>query len=403
MPPWSSTASPAGTSDSGLASSYWLEDEAFVEDVREAIRLMYNQQPAASRRVLHPWLEQQPEHPLGAFWDGLELWWYILADLENEAFDDAFITYMEEANQKADRLLRGDRQHFDGLVLKALSNAFLARMYANRERWYKAFRSGRLAFNLLNTIERQYEEVAADAAFGFGLYSYFTAYLQDEYRLVRAISWMLPDGNRELGLRRLEKAAQDGIFLKPEATYFLGHVYLHYERDPDRAEPHLSALQEHYVRNGFFNRLVLRAYFRQRRYTEAKELTDALLQEYEKEIVYDEGVPQSSPEFMETARENAVLATLEELHTMRGQIYYQTFSFGEAVEAFEEVRALETQLAGAADRRHQRMATYQLGRSHLRTGNIEAARPLFEALKARDKDDGFTERAETQLRRIPSP
>lgn len=381
-------------------SDYWLQDEAFVEAAREAIQLMYNQESEASRRVLSPWLEEHPEHPIAHFWDGLELWWYMLADLENETFDATFARYMEAANQAADRMLRQERRHFDALVLKALSNAFLARMHANRENWYNAFQHGRLAFNLLQNISRYYPDADADAAFGFGLYSYFTAYLQDEYRVVRAISWMIPDGDRQLGLQRLEQAAQQGVFVKPEATYFLGHIYLHYEKNPARAERYLLQLQQEHPRNSFFNRLLLRTYFRQERMAEASVLNDALLQQYESQLETIQAQDITNAPIPEKARHNALLSTLEELYSIRGRLHYQQFSYDEAISAFEKAHALQSRLAGGVERRHQRIAAYQIGRSYVRKGNPEAAEPYFKLLASSNENDGLQELAETELQRI---
>lgn len=383
-------------------SVYLLEDEAFTEAAREAIELMYNQQPEASRNRLAPWLDEQPDHPLVHFWDGLELWWYILSDLENDAYDEAFIGHLELANRSADRMLRKDREHFDALVMKSLSNAFMARMYANRESWYKAFRHGRIAFNLLQNTTREYPAISADAAFGFGLYSYFTAYLQDEYRVVRAISWMLPAGDRELGLERLKEASEEGVFVQPEATYFLGHILLHYEEQPDRAETYLLRLREKYPGNSFFNRLLLRTYFRQERADEAAALNEELIRRYQGLVDTAESA-ESSDSITEQARRNAQKSTLEELYTIRGQLYYQQFEYDEAINAFQEVLTLRQELAGGAGRRHQRITAYQLGRSYVRLGNPEAAIPYFEQLADSDHNDGLGELAKAELGRIREP
>lgn len=390
---------PALAQQAPAASGYWLQEDAFIGAARESIRLMYNQEPQASRERLAPWLDEQPDHPLAHFWDGMELWWHILADLENEAYDEAFIQHLEEANRAADRLLRTDRKHYDALVLKSLSNAFLARMHANREAWYKAFRHGRIAFNILQNTVELYPEVSADAAFGFGLYSYFTAYIQDEYRLVRAVSWMLPAGDRSLGLERLQEAADEGVFVKPEAAYFLGHIYLHYEGEPDRAETYLRRLREQHPQNSFFSRLLLRTYFRQQRYDEATRLNETLLARYEarREALESGPEPDST---LEQAAHNATLASLEELYTIRGQLHYQQFQYDEALHAFEQVLALRPELAGGASRRHQRVTAYQKGRSHVRQGNPEDAVPYFQLLATSDKDDGLSELAEAELQRI---
>ncbi|MCH8556545.1 MAG: tetratricopeptide repeat protein [Balneolia bacterium] len=353
-----------------------IEDARFVADVQKAIDLVYNQEFEASVELLNPWFETGKAEPIRIFWDGLPIWWDILADLESEEFDEAFITIMEQADRAGDVVLRRDRRNLDAMVIKALANGFLARLHANRTNWYKSLSHGRQAINLLFAIEQLYPDVP-DVQFGLGLYKYFTAHLNDEYRLVRAFSWMVPSGDKDEGLERLTVAAEQSAFMRPEATYFLGHIYLHYEQESELAERYLTGLVTDYPHNAFFSRLMLRTYYQQRQYGKAMMLNDSLIERFEPE--------NHAP-------------TMEELLTMRGMLHYRDRDYDRAEELFEKVMALRPELQ-KGEARHQQMFTrYHLGLIYSRTGREAESRRMFRSVRDADKNSPLSDRARRMLR-----
>lgn len=353
-----------------------IEDAWFVEDVQKAIDLVYNQEFEASVELLGPWFQTGKAEPIRIFWDGLPIWWDILADLESEEFDEAFITIMEQADRAGDVVLRRDRRNLDAMVIKALANGFLARLHANRTNWYKSLSHGRQAISLLFTIEQLYPDVP-DVQFGLGLYNYFTAYLNEEYRLVRAVSWMIPSGDKTEGLERLTVAANESAFMRPEATYFLGHIYLHYEQETDLAEQFLTGLVEEYPQNAFFSRLMLRTYYQQRQYGKAIALNDSLIQRFEP--------LEHKP-------------TMEELLTMRGMLHFRNRNYGQAEAYFERVMALGQELQKGEARHQQMLTRYHLGLIYSRTNREAESRRMFRSVRDADRDSPLSDRARRMLR-----
>lgn len=356
---------------------YWLNNSGFVQDVQKATDLVYNQEYARADSVMSSWFSKNPDHPVAIFWAALPVWWDILQDLEDPSHDDAFIQLMEQAERASDRVLRRDRRNLDALVVKSMVNGFLARLHANRGAWFKSISNGRVAINVLMNLEQVYPDVS-DIQFGLGLYHYFTAHLNEEYRLVRAFSWVVPSGDKEDGIRRLKIAASESAFMIPEATYFLGHIMLSYEGESEKAFGYLNSLFEKYPDNSYFGRLLLRSLYSKRSFDEARALNEELL-----------------IRFGDTNH----TATLEELYATRGELYLRAMEYEQAELYFEKARSLKSQLYGGANRMQQMRATFHLGRLYLRTDRRQQAHELFTELSRSPTENIYRSRARQMLER----
>lgn len=357
------------------SSRFLLLQEAFITDVQQATRLLYNQQFEESAALLQTWFEAEQARPVALLWDALPLWWEILSDLEDERLDAAFTEKMELTIVAADLILRRDRHHLDALTVKTIAHGFLARLHANRGSWYRSLVHGRQALNLLNGIEQLYPSLP-DIQFGKGLYSYFTAFFNEQYRLVRVISWMMPSGNIEEGLGLLKRAAEESAFMMPEAVYFLAHIYLHYERQPETAALYLSRLMDDYPQNLFFNRMLLRSYYQQNRFHEALTFSGELLTR------------------SDTQANNAAL---EEIYTLRGLIFYRRGRLDQAEAYFLKTLALAPQLAQGDVRVQQLRARYQLGRLYERLGRSAEAERQFRHILSLNTDSPVKQQARRHL------
>lgn len=357
-------------------SRFLLLQDAFIADVQEATRLLYNQQFRASSELLAPWFAQEQAAPIAQLWEALPLWWDILSDLEAESHDAAFTEQMELTIRAADLVLRRDRQNLDALVVKTIAHGFLARLHANRGAWYRSLVHGRQAINLLSGVS-QLQPDLPDIQFGRGLFSYFTAFFHEQYRLVRVVSWMVPSGDMDEGLALLRIAAEESAFMVPEAVYFLAHIYLHYEREPETAMIYLNRLVEEYPQNLFFNRLMLRSYDQQNRFQEALQFSEQVL---------------------ERALAVSDVAALEEVYIRRGLMYYRIGQLGKAEQYLLQTLELGPQLEKGDVRRLQLQARYQLGRLYERLGRTAEAEEQFRHIATLNTDSPLRQQARRRLR-----
>ncbi len=224
--------------------------------------------------------ERYPDHPIGPFLKGLNLWWTIMLDLTDTSHDEAFAEQMNVVIDRCNALLDENPDHFDAALFKAAAHGFLARLHSNRSRWWKTIRNGQKAINYVQTVE----EVApkrGDYVFGSGMYDYYVAILPKEYSLSKAILWMLPDGDKQRGLRYLRETAQNGRYVQTEALYFLAKVHYLYEDDFHRSREWVERLRKKHPDNPFFHTFEGRIHARWGRWDEARQIFESVVERCE--------------------------------------------------------------------------------------------------------------------------
>ncbi len=373
-------ASATGLKSTSPTPPSLLLNDDFIQDTREAIELLYNREFEASLDHLSKWKQAHPNHPIWPLWDAIDAWWPILIDLENTSYDDSFLTAAEQVVQYCDNLLNENPDHLDALVIRSVIYGQIARYYSNRYRWYRSFRNARRALRDFSKIEESHSHLP-DLKFGIGMYRYFSSFLVDEYTLARPLRWMLPAGDRQDGLSRLKEAADSSIFVEPEATYFLGHIYLHFEKEPDLALGYLLDLYNRYPNNSYFRRLYIRSLF------ELDRMHDVL-------TAISESLDHPfKPGTHET------LTMREDLLTIRGQIrYHYQFDYSSAKSDFLHALEYAEQLTPFAERSNLITSLYYLGQISVREGKRDMARFYFRRAATPDTDHPYAKRSKNALR-----
>jgi len=266
--------------DLGDQTSSILND-AFVRTTgTKGLDRLYGMQFEEAKARFDKINERYPDHPVGPFLKGLNLWWTIMLDLTDTSHDEAFIEQMNVVIERCNALLEEDPDHFDAALFKAAAHGFLARLHSNRSRWWKTIRNGQKAINYVQKIEEVAPE-RGDYLFGPGMYDYYADILAEEYTLSKAIMWMLPNGNKKRGLQRLREAATNGRYVKTEAIYFLAKVHYLYEDDYRGSRKWMLQLRERHPDNPFFHTLEGRVYARWGRWNQARDVFRSVVERCE--------------------------------------------------------------------------------------------------------------------------
>ena len=256
-------------------------DEAFVQKHGTAgLDRLYGMKFNAAEARFDKIDRRYPDHPVGPFLKGLNLWWTIMLDLTDTSHDEAFAEQMNTVIDRCNALLDEDPEHFDAALFKAAAHGFLARLHSNRYRWWKTIRNAQKAVSYVQTVEEIAPE-RGDYVFGSGMYDYYAAILSEEYSLSQAIMWMLPDGDKERGLRLLRETATNGRYVRTEAIYFLAKVHYLYEDDFRGSRKWASKLRERHPDNPFFHTFEGRVYARWGRWDKARSIFQTVLERCE--------------------------------------------------------------------------------------------------------------------------
>jgi hypothetical protein len=167
------------------------------------------------------------------------------------------------SQQALDKLLKWvagsvDSKHKPASVLTmGMARAFIARIYLDQERWFKAYRYGRAARDELRALIKR-EPDSADAYLILGLYEFYTGSVPAGLRWLMALIDL--SGDREKGLRYLEQAVVRAPVAAPEAARVL--VYELPLKAPQvcRYMPLLKDLRDRYPKSHAFILRLQRVY-----------------------------------------------------------------------------------------------------------------------------------------------
>ncbi|NGP77470.1 tetratricopeptide repeat protein [Balneolaceae bacterium YR4-1] len=335
-----------------------INDQEFKPVAQAAVDSVYNFNFIAADELLKPWKEEYPEHPLWMLIDAMQMWWQVLSDLEDTSHDEEFFFRMKRTDYEAARLLRKNSKHADGLIIKAISNGYVARQYANRDEWLSSISSARKALSAHEYLLELQPELV-DLKLAEGLKLYYLAYLPEAYPVVKTVSWAMPEGNKEKGLDYLKEASENAVFARAEATYFLGNINYNYQDDYDEAANYFEELYRNYPHNNYYARMYVGSLYKMGRYEDALQVIDNTLKRWK-----ENDLPHGE-----------VLS--EELLTWKGRILNRNGQTSEAIEAFDKAFQAGESLPNTSHRSFYVAAGYYLGKLyHDRSSYTEAKKYL---------------------------
>lgn len=223
----------------------------FDSVVVQGINQIYNIKFEAAEKTFRGLIADYPKHPAGRFFLAMIDWWRIRLDSGNEEYDDIFYQKLEDVIYFCEELLDDDPENVDALFFLGGSIGFRGRLRVMRESWLKAADDGREALPIV-------EEAALldpdnlDVQLGFGIYNYYAEVIPDEYPLVKPLMIFFPSGDKKLGIKQLKSTAEDGLYAKQEARYFLMNLYYQFEKDWESAQHYAEMLTRSFPNNPVF-------------------------------------------------------------------------------------------------------------------------------------------------------
>lgn len=358
-----------------------LEQESFRADAVEAIDALYNRETERAVERMSDWRESCLDHPVWTLWEGMELWWELLEDLHDESNDEEFLMWMDRADEAAVELLEENPEHTDAQIIRAVANGFTARHYANRDQWVKSVRTARHAMNAHEELGRLAPDLT-DNLFAEGMKLYYSAWLPDAYPVLKPFRWLLPDGDREEGLRLIEEASRTAVFSRPESLYFLGVILLRYEDRPAEATIRFRELVDRYPDNSYYRRMLVRSLFSQRVDRKVVQAVDQSLDHWRVRALSDEQVLR------------------EELLFWKGRALLRMGSETEAIRALEESWQIGRELPNREERPLQVLSGYYAGRAAEQMGDIGKARMWYERILDLESESDIRSDASDRLDRL---
>jgi len=264
-----------------LAPDASVLDDPFVrENGRLGLNLLYDLKSDSARAVFDRINERYPEHPIGPFLQGLNLWWTILVDLTDTSHDEAFYAQMNEVIARCDEILEDDPDHFDAKFFKGAALGFRGRLRSNRDQWMKAAYDGKRAIGYVRDVAEKAPD-NDDYVFGKGMYDYYAAIIPEQYPVSKMVMWLMPDGDKTRGLSLIERTAEDGWYVQTEAVYFLTQIYYLYEESFNKSRQYVMWLRKEHPNNSYFHLMEGRVYAKWGRWGTARDVFTKIVDRHE--------------------------------------------------------------------------------------------------------------------------
>jgi hypothetical protein len=117
-----------------------------------------------------------------------------------------------------------------------------------------------------------YTSVYSDFYFFTGLYNYYREAYPEAYPVYKTMAFLFPKGSKTKGLRELQTAAKNSIFLKADSYSFLSGICIYFESNYQKAYYYSNSLYKLYPDNIQYLAMQIKNLLLLKQYDEAEEL-----------------------------------------------------------------------------------------------------------------------------------
>lgn len=251
-----------------IDSNYSILSNPFIQmESTEAINDMYNFRFERSMSHFNYLRKEYGWHPLPYFLMGLNYWWRILPNFNNEEYDKAFHAYMDTSMILAERMYK-DLNKVEGAFMLAATYAFQGRLYSERREWGKAAYAGKNALKYLEEC-KGYGDLSPELLFGDALFNYYREWVPENYPFLKPVMAIFPDGDKEKGIEQLKIVARNAFYTRTEAQYYLMRISYYEENDIQGSMQLAGYLHKTFPGNAYFHRFYTRLLYQSGNYGEA--------------------------------------------------------------------------------------------------------------------------------------
>lgn len=227
-----------------------LRDSSSLSLIRKGVDYIYNMQFNSADEVYRMINQMYPGNPVVILYKGIMTYWENYPLLPSSALRPFF----EENMRKCIGLCEKNNKtpnDAEYLLANLCARGLLINYYSNNDLSSEVFP---LATSTYKYINRSFEYVGIYSDFYLftGLYNYYREVYPKSHPIYKPLVVLFRKGNREAGLRDLQKSAMNSIFLKAESVSDISYIYLTYENDYQQALYYNKHLHELYPSNPEF-------------------------------------------------------------------------------------------------------------------------------------------------------
>jgi len=256
-----------------------IGEEVIMARIKCGLDCMYNYEFEKADSLFRIIENRNPNHPVGPFLGGLSIFWQNAPlNPNNSEAENIFIQKMKKSAVLSDEVMKSRDDYIEGSFFSLVAHAMQMMYYADNDQITKvikhipySYKRVVKAFELKDTFE--------EYKFFTGLYSYYIEAYPEAHPAYKLLLIFLHKGSRSEGLKELNWIANNSVFMKAEGLFFLHHIYLSYECNPQMALIYAEKLHELYPDNTFYLVHLILNLFVVNDYEKAAELMPMLEQQ----------------------------------------------------------------------------------------------------------------------------
>lgn len=264
------------TVQQGEAQQILLPDTAHAI-VTEGLDYVYDLRYDEADKLFQRLIDQYPKHPAGEFLMALNDWWRIKPNIADAGavarYTTSFNAHLDRTIEMSDELLAENDFDMVGLFFRGAAYGYRARLKATYNPntnsladWYSIFRDANEGRKALLGAQRL-APGNSDILLGSGIFNYYVDAMPERYPILNAVS--LPPGDKNIGLKMLQIAADRALYSAVEADYALIEILTNFEKDYKGALAIASKLHGKYPNNPDFHKYYARNLYYTRSYDKA--------------------------------------------------------------------------------------------------------------------------------------
>ena len=251
-------------------NSQLLKDTVAINLLKKDINYIYNLQFDSAREVHSKISHLYPEHPVVILLNGMITYWENYPIITTSPARDSFEKDMRGCIKLCESTNSSDLVA-DNLLVDLCARGMLLMFYADNNLSKEVIT---LTTSTYKYLRRSFDLASeyTDLKYFTGLYNYYRDAYPKKHPMFKAVAFLFPGGNMEIGLSQLQKASQNSVLLRAESYYSLTWIYLNYENNYPKALYYSKSLYELFPFNVHYRALYIKNLLFIQRYDEAEKL-----------------------------------------------------------------------------------------------------------------------------------
>jgi len=259
-----------------LLFSSLLSGQSEIErQISKGLDACYNFNWDQAEQTFKSLIKKYPDDPRGYhFESSIYLWYYLGGKDKNDL--DTFEVYSDMALEKGDEILNENEKSEMALYIMGANYSYRAIAFGKAGNYLDAAWATKKSESFLSQV-LEINPKRMDAYLGLGLYNFAVAQIPSAFKW--ALNLVGISGDKDLGVKYIETAAENGIYTKVEAQYYLAQIDMDFMIDYESSAAILKKLVKHYPGNLLFNYSYAVLLMKQMKLTEANRLLDKVIKE----------------------------------------------------------------------------------------------------------------------------